>query len=178
MGSAHDGAGTWTYVSYDIWVLEYFFGSRFWGCVWLDDYTMMEMRVGLRSFGISAGWQGIGGLDWAHSLLVAIIAMKFNSLISTQCVRFENDPWCYMIWKCLACRLQISWAACSPMRPFCDPNSTLFYLEHKYFASRIYSSTIGWTRISVRHAGNSPTYLWRPLISRGTNIRTKPIIRN
>ena len=95
MGSAHDGARTWTYDSYDIWTLEYFLGSWLGGCVWLDDYTMMEVRIGLRSFGISAGWRGIGGLDWAHSLLVAIIAMKFNSLISTQCVRFENDPWCY-----------------------------------------------------------------------------------
>jgi len=79
-GSAHDGAGTCTYDSLDIWTLEYFTGSRFYGYVRLDDYTMMGLRVGSWSSAFPLGCKFMEVHDGRLSQLFdSVIAMKFNS---------------------------------------------------------------------------------------------------
>jgi hypothetical protein len=61
-----------------IWTPEYSTGSRVHGYVQLDDYTMMEMRVGWGSLAFSLGLQAMVVQDGCFSQLFdSVIAMKF-----------------------------------------------------------------------------------------------------
>jgi len=94
-GSAHDGAGTCTYDSLDIWTLEYFTGSRFYGYVRLDDYTMMGLRVGSWSSAFPLGCKFMEVHDGRLSQLFdSVIAMKSDSS-SFHGDAFESESCCH-----------------------------------------------------------------------------------
>jgi len=94
-GSAHDGAGTCTYDSLDIWTPEYFIGSRFYNYVRLDDYAMMGwgLGCGVRHF----LWLQVMEVQDGHlsQLFDSVIAMKSNSFsFHGNAFDFKSD--CYI----------------------------------------------------------------------------------